>query len=191
MTGGIFLATLLIGVPISLVLMISAAAYIWLSGNQMLYGAFMQQLFSGIESYGLLAIPLFMLTGELMNAGGLTRRLIAMARVFVGGLSGGLAYINLVANMMMASIMGSAVAQMAVMSRVMVPEMEREGYDRAFAGALTAAGGLLSPIIPRRCCSSYSGCWRRSPSVTCSSPASFRASYSPAPSACAWPPWES
>ena len=148
MTGGIFLATLLIGVPISFVLMISAAAYIWLSGNQMLYGAFMQQLFSGIESYGLLAIPLFMLTGELMNAGGLTRRLIAMARVFVGGLSGGLAYINLVANMMMASIMGSAVAQMAVMSRVMVPEMEREGYDRAFAGALTAAGGLLSPIIP-------------------------------------------
>ena len=148
MTGGIFIAMLLIGVPISFVLMISAAVYIWLSGNQMLYGSFMQQLFSGIESYGLLAIPLFMLTGELMNAGGLTRRLVAMARVLVGGLSGGLAYINLVANMLMASIMGSAVAQIAVMSRVMVPEMEKEGYDRAFAAALTAAGGLLSPIIP-------------------------------------------
>ena len=148
MSGGIFLITLLAGVPISFVLMISAAAYVWLSGNQTLYGSFMQQLFSGIESYGLLAIPLFMLTGELMNAGGLTRRLIAMARVLVGGISGGLAYINLVANMLMASIMGSAVAQIAVMSRVMVPEMEKEGYDRAFAGALTAAGGLLSPIIP-------------------------------------------
>lgn len=148
MTGALFLVILLVGVPISFVLMISAAAYVWLSGNQMLYGSFMQQLFSGIESYGLLAIPLFMLTGELMNAGGLTRRLVAMARVLVGGLSGGLAYINLVANMLMASIMGSAVAQIAVMSRVMVPEMEKEGYDRAFAGALTAAGGLLSPIIP-------------------------------------------
>ena len=148
MTGGIFIAILLIGVPISFVLMISAAVYVWLSGNQMLYGSFMQQLFSGIESYGLLAIPLFMLTGELMNAGGLTRRLVAMARVLIGGVSGGLAYINLVANMLMASIMGSAVAQIAVMSRVMVPEMEKEGYDRAFASALTAAGGLLSPIIP-------------------------------------------
>lgn len=148
MSGGIFFVTLLAGVPISFVLMISAVAYVWLSGNQALYGSFMQQLFSGIESYGLLAIPLFMLTGELMNAGGLTRRLIAMARVLVGGVSGGLAYINLVANMLMASIMGSAVAQIAVMSRVMVPEMEKEGYDRSFAGALTAAGGLLSPIIP-------------------------------------------
>ena len=148
MSGGIFFVTLLAGVPISFVLMISAVAYVRLSGNQALYGSFMQQLFSGIESYGLLAIPLFMLTGELMNAGGLTRRLIAMARVLVGGVSGGLAYINLVANMLMASIMGSAVAQIAVMSRVMVPEMEKEGYDRSFAGALTAAGGLLSPIIP-------------------------------------------
>lgn len=148
MTGGFFVAILLIGVPISFVLAISAVLYVWLSGNHTLYGSYMQQLFSGIESYGLLAIPLFMLTGELMNAGGLTRRLVAMARVFVGGFRGGLAYINLVANMLMASIMGSAVAQIAVMSRVMVPEMEKEGYDRAFAGALTAAGGLLSPIIP-------------------------------------------
>ena len=148
MTGGLFIVILLAGVPISFVLTISAAVYVWLSGNPTLYGSFMQQLFSGIESYGLLAIPLFMLTGELMNAGGLTRRLVAMARVFIGGFAGGLAYINLVANMLMASIMGSAVAQIAVMSRVMVPEMEKEGYDRAFAGALTAAGGLLSPIIP-------------------------------------------
>ena len=139
---------LMAGVPISFVLAISAAVYVRLSGNETLYGSFMQQLFGGIEVYGLLAIPLFMLTGELMNAGGLTRRLVAMARVFVGGLGGGLAYINLLANMLMASIMGSAVAQIAVMSRVMVPEMEREGYDRAFAAALTAAGGLLSPIIP-------------------------------------------
>ena len=64
MTGGLFIAILLIGVPISFVLMISAAVYVWLSGNQTLYDSFMQQLFSGIESYGLLAIPLFMLPGE-------------------------------------------------------------------------------------------------------------------------------
>lgn len=148
MTGGLFLLLLTFGVPISFVLMIVAAAYIWLSDNQMLFSSYMQQLFAGVESYGLLAIPMFMLAGELMNAGGLTRRLVAMAGILVGGVRGGLAYVNVIANMMMASIMGSAVAQIAVMSRVMVPEMERQGYDRAFAGALTAAGGLMSPIIP-------------------------------------------
>jgi tripartite ATP-independent transporter DctM subunit len=105
-------------------------------------------MFGGIESYGLLAIPLFMLTGELMNEGGMTRRLINAARVFVGGFRGGLAYINLLANMFMAAIVGSAAAQIAVMSRAMVPAMEEEGYDRGFAAATTAAGGLLAPVIP-------------------------------------------
>ncbi|GIX12665.1 MAG: C4-dicarboxylate ABC transporter permease [Paracoccaceae bacterium] len=148
MTGAVFLALLLVGLPIGFVLMGTAVAYVYLTGNTTLYASFMQQLFAGLESYGLLAIPLFMLTGEVMNAGGLTRRLVAMASVLVGGLRGGLAYVNLLANVMMAAIMGSAVAQIAVMSRVMTPEMERRGYDRAFAAALTAAGGLLSPIIP-------------------------------------------
>lgn len=70
-----------------------------------------------------------------------------MARVFVGGFYGGLAYINLAANMMMASIMGSAVAQIAIMSKAMVPEMEKEGYNKPFSTAITAAGGLLSPLF--------------------------------------------
>ena len=79
---------------------------------------------------------------------GLTTRLINLARIFVGGFRGGLAYINLVTNMMMAAIMGSAVSQIAIMSRAMVPAMEKEGYDKSYAAAITAAGGLLSPIIP-------------------------------------------
>jgi tripartite ATP-independent transporter DctM subunit len=105
-------------------------------------------MFGGLENYGLLAIPLFMLTGELMNEGGMTRRLVALARVFVGGFRGGLAYINLLANMFMAAIIGSATAQIAVMSRAMVPAMKEEGYDEGFAAATTAAGGLLAPVIP-------------------------------------------
>lgn len=148
MTAIIFITLLLIGLPITYVLITSAISYIYMSGNTLLFTSLPQQLFGGIESYGLLAIPLFMLTGELMNEGGVTKRLIGMASIFVGSMRGGLAYINLIANMMMASIMGSAVAQIAVMSKVMVPEMERAGYDRAFSGALTAAAGLLSPIIP-------------------------------------------
>lgn len=148
MTALVFAFKLLIGVPVALVLAMTAIWYIWESGNTVLYDSFAQKMFSGLENYGLLAIPLFMLTGEMMNEGGMTRRLINAARVFVGGFRGGLAYINLLANMFMAAIIGSATAQIAVMARAMTPEMEREGYDTGFAAATTAAGGLLAPVIP-------------------------------------------
>lgn len=148
MTAAVFIVLLLLSVPIAYVLFGTALAYIEISGNEVLYQSFPQQLFSGIESYGLMAIPLFMLAGELMNRGGLIRRLIGLASIFVSGLRGGLAYINLLANMMMASIIGSATAQISIMTQAMVPEMERAGYRRDFSAATTAAGGLLSPIIP-------------------------------------------
>ena len=148
MTPVVFLATLLLSVPIAIVLALTAIWYIWESGNIVLFDSFAQKMFGGLENYGLLAIPLFMLTGELMNEGGMTKRLVALARIFVGGFRGGLAYINLLANMFMAAIVGSATAQIAVMSRAMAPAMEEEGYDRGFAAATTAAGGLLAPVIP-------------------------------------------
>ncbi|MCT4609691.1 MAG: TRAP transporter large permease [Pelagimonas sp.] len=148
MSVAVFLVALMISVPVALVLGITAIWYIYESGNVVLYDSFAQKMFGGLENYGLLAIPLFMLTGELMNEGGMTRRLVALARVFVGGFRGGLAYINLLANMFMAAIIGSATAQIAVMSRAMVPAMKEEGYDEGFAAATTAAGGLLAPVIP-------------------------------------------
>lgn len=148
MTPVVFAVKLLLGVPVALVLALTAIWYIWESDNTVLFDSFAQKMFSGLENYGLLAIPLFMLTGEMMNEGGMTRRLINAARVFVGGFRGGLAYINLLANMFMAAIIGSATAQIAVMARAMTPEMEGEGYDKGFAAATTAAGGLLAPVIP-------------------------------------------
>ena len=148
MTAAIFALLLVLGVPIAYVLLGTSLAYIELSGNDVLFQSFSQQLFSGIEAYGLMAIPLFMLAGEIMNRGGLIRRLIALSSICVSGLRGGLAYINLLANMMMASIIGSATAQISIMTQAMVPEMERAGYSRDFSAATTAAGGLLSPIIP-------------------------------------------
>ncbi len=148
MTFAVFLILLFCTVPIALVLALTALWYISTSGNTVLFDSYPQQLFGAIESYGLLAIPLFMLAGELMNEGGLTTRLINLARILVGGFRGGLAYINLVANMMMAAIMGSAASQIAIMSRAMVPAMEKEGYSGSYAAAITSAGGLLSPIIP-------------------------------------------
>jgi tripartite ATP-independent transporter DctM subunit len=143
-----FTSLLFLGLPIALVLAMTALFYIYLSGNTVLYLSFPQQFFAGLENYGLLAIPLFMIVGELMNEGGITRRLVALASVFVGHVRGGLAYINILANMFLASIVGSANAQVAVMAQVMVPEMEKQGYPRGFATATTCAGALLAPVIP-------------------------------------------
>jgi tripartite ATP-independent transporter DctM subunit len=147
-TGTAFALLLFIGAPIGIVLALSAIVYIVATGNVSLLGSYSLQLFSGINKYGLLAIPLFMIVGEIMNNGGITHRLVGMARAFVGTLRGGLVYINVIANMLMASILGSATAQIAIMSKVMVPEMTREGYSKEFAVATTAASGLLSPVIP-------------------------------------------
>lgn len=148
MIAVVFTSLLFLGLPIALVLGMTALAYIYMSGNTVLYLSFPQQFFASLENYGLLAIPLFMIVGELMNEGGITRRLVALASVFVGHVRGGLAYINILANMFLASIVGSANAQVAVMAQVMVPEMERKGYPRGFSTATTCAGALLAPVIP-------------------------------------------
>ncbi|WBU59933.1 TRAP transporter large permease [Paracoccus albus] len=148
MTGLSFLAMLVIGVPIAFALIAFAMIMIWASGNAILFQSFPQQFFGGLENYGLLALPLFILLGEFMNAGGIGRRLMNLAVALLGSVKGGLAYVNLVANMMMASILGSTVAQITIMSRVAVPEMERTGYPRDVSVAITAAGGMLAPIIP-------------------------------------------
>jgi tripartite ATP-independent transporter DctM subunit len=147
-TGIAFAVLLFIGAPIGIVLALSAAAYIFATNNQVLLGSYPIQMFGGVENYGLLAIPLFLILGEIMNGAGITTRLIGLARAFVGTVRGGLAYINVLANALMASILGSAAAQIAIMSRVIVPEMDREGYDRRFSVATTASAGLLAPIIP-------------------------------------------
>ncbi len=148
LTGVTFMVVMLVGVPIGLCLCIAGIAYIAASGNPLLFQSFPLQMFGGVDSYGLIAIPLFILIGEIMNAGGITRRIVDLAMAFVGSLKGGLAYVNILANMLVASILGSATAQVAIMSQIMVPEMEKKGYDKTFAAGLTAYGGMLGPIIP-------------------------------------------
>jgi len=143
-----FTMVLLVGVPIGLCLCLGAIVYIADSGNPLLFNNYPLQLFGGVDSYGLIAIPLFILIGEIMNAGGITQRIVQLAMAFVGSLRAGLAYVNVLANMMVASILGSATAQVAIMSQIMVPEMERKGYDKTFAAGLTAFSGMLGPIIP-------------------------------------------
>jgi tripartite ATP-independent transporter DctM subunit len=148
MAAAVFFVLLAIGVPIGIILCVAALTFILTSGNTVLLDSYALQLFNALNNFGLLAIPLFILIGELMNGAGITQRLVRLAAAFLGALKGGLAYINLVANMMVASILGSATAQIAMMAQVMVPEMEKEGYRRDFSTAVTAFGGLLGPIIP-------------------------------------------
>jgi C4-dicarboxylate transporter DctM subunit len=139
---------MLVGVPIGVCLCLAGIVYIVSRGDTVLFQSFPLQMFAGVDSYGLIAIPLFILIGEVMNSGGITRRLVELAMAFVGAVRGGLAYVNILANMMVASIVGSATAQVAIMSQVMVPEMERQGYDKTFAAGITVYGGMLGPIIP-------------------------------------------
>ncbi|MBJ2153712.1 TRAP transporter large permease subunit [Paracoccus sp. IB05] len=143
-----FTVLLLMGAPIAFLLVATTLILIIASGNGVLLTGFPQQLFAGIESYSLLTLPLFILLGELVGAGGNGHRLFALAAALIWPLRAGLAYINLLANLMMASVLGSTVAQLTVMSRLAVPEMERGGYPKDVSASVTAAGGLLAPVLP-------------------------------------------
>jgi C4-dicarboxylate transporter, DctM subunit len=147
-TGAAFTLFLMAGLPIGLVLCLSAVTYVALTRNTALLDSFLSQLFGGIDSYGLLALPLFILVGEFMNAGGITTRLLNMTAAMVGGLKGGLAYVNVLGNGLLSAILGSSTTQIAIMAQTIVPEMVRKGYDKNFAVALTVSAGLLGPIIP-------------------------------------------
>lgn len=147
-TTSAFMVLMLVGVPIGLCLCLAGIVFILASGNPLLFQTYPLQLFGGVDSYGLIAIPLFILIGEVMNGGGITQRIVQMATALIGALRGGLAYVNLLANMFVSSILGSATAQVAIMAQIMVPEMEKKGYDKTFAAGLTAYGGMLGPIIP-------------------------------------------
>ena len=144
----VFFGLLFAGLPIVGTILIGAVVFMATNDLAVLYDSIPIQFYGALEINSLLAIPLFLLVGEIMNKAGLTQRLIAVAEVLVGGTRGGLAYAILFTNAMAASILGSAVAQIGVMSKVMIPAMERAGYHRAFSGAVTVSAGLLGPIIP-------------------------------------------
>ncbi len=143
-----FCGVMLVGVPIGICLCLAGLAFIFSTGATGAVPIVPAQMFAGVDSYGLIAIPLFILIGEIMNSGGITRRLVDLSMAFVGSIKGGLAYVNILANALVSSIIGSATAQVAIMSQMMVPEMEKQGYDKTFAAGLTVYGGMLGPIIP-------------------------------------------
>ncbi|GLB60309.1 TRAP transporter large permease [Cytobacillus sp. NCCP-133] len=137
---------IILGLPVAFALGISSLVYLIIEGVNLSMVA--QSLVRGVDSFTLLAVPFFLLVGELMNSGGITNKIIAMARVMVGHFKGGLAQVNNVASIIFSGISGSATADTVALGSVLIPAMEKEGYDKKFSAAITAASSIVGPIIP-------------------------------------------
>ena len=138
---------LVIGVPIAYAIGTSGILYMLLSNPTFLL-TFPQRVWSGTESFIIIAMPLFMLTGELMNHSGLTRRLIDFSMLLVRPLRGGLGEVNVVASMIFGGISGSSVADTSALGSILIPDMVKKGYPKGFAAGITVASSTIGMIIP-------------------------------------------
>jgi len=144
--GGM-LSLLGIGMNMGLALALTGAAMSWVLGfwdTQLLA----QNLVAGVDSFPLLAVPFFILAGELMNAGGISQRIITMAQAWVGHIRGGLGFVAIGAAVLMASMSGSALADTAALATILLPMMRQQGYPLHTSAGLIGAGGIIAPIIP-------------------------------------------
>jgi tripartite ATP-independent transporter DctM subunit len=141
---GIFL---ILGIPIAYSLGLSSFLYFVIYHPELL-PILPQRLYSGMDSYAMIALPLFVLMGLLMNEGGITRRLIDFSLIFVGRLRGGLGAVNVLASMIFGGISGSSVSDTASIGAVLIPEMTKKGYTPQFASGITVASSTMGMIIP-------------------------------------------
>ncbi|AQS47976.1 MULTISPECIES: TRAP transporter large permease [Thioclava] len=144
----LFLVLILIGFPIFFALLAAPGAMLLLNGQERDFALLYRNLYNGMDSFPLLAIPFFMLAGEMMNSGGITRRLVEFSEAMMGHLRGGLAHVNILSSMLFAGLSGSAVADTSALGSMLIPAMEQQGYTRKFAAAITAASSVIGPIIP-------------------------------------------
>lgn len=143
----VLFASMAIGIPIAIALLVSGVALMWhldFFNTQLLA----QNLQAGFDSFPLLAVPFFILAGELMNVGGLSQRIIDMARAFVGHIPGGLGYVAVFASVLLASMSGSAIADTAALATILLPMMRQQNYPMDYSTGLLASGGIIGPIIP-------------------------------------------
>lgn len=144
---GSLLGAMALGMPIAFALLVCGVALMTFMGNfdaQILA----QRFVDGADNFPLLAVPFFLLAGEFMNAGGLSRRIVQMAMAWVGHFRGGLGYVAVIAAIIMASISGSAVADTAALAAILIPMMRQAGYNLNRSAGLIASGGIIAPIIP-------------------------------------------
>jgi TRAP-type transport system large permease protein len=143
----VLLAGMAIGMPIAHALVLTGVSLMWyldFFDTQLLA----QNLLAGFDSFPLLAVPFFILAGELMNAGGLSHRIIALARAFCGHVRGGLGFVAIFAAILLASMSGSAIADTAALATLLFPMMRHQKYPDGYSAGLIASGGIIAPIIP-------------------------------------------
>ncbi len=141
------MAAMVLGMPIALALLVCAVALMFASG-QVDTTIISQKVIEGADSFPLLAIPFFMLAGELMNAGGISKRIVNVALAWVGHIRGGLGLVAIFASVVMAAISGSAAADAAALGTLLIPMMRQAGYNVPRSAGLIAAGGVIAPVIP-------------------------------------------
>ena len=144
---GSLLAAMALGVPIAFSLLLCGAALMW-HMNMFDAQILAQNVIEGANSFPLLAVPFFMLSGAIMNAGGLSIRIINFAMALLGHVRGGLGYVTIVAAVIMASLSGSAIADAAALSALLLPMMVAAGHDKARSAGLIASAGIIAPVIP-------------------------------------------
>lgn len=144
----VFLVFLMLGLPVFFGLLAAPGILLWLNGQERDITLLYRNVYNGMDSFPLMAIPFFMLAGELMNKGGITMRLVEFSQALMGHLRGGLAHVNILSSMLFAGLSGSAVADTSALGSMLIPAMEKQGYTRRFAAAITAASSVIGPIIP-------------------------------------------
>ena len=137
---------MILGMPIAFSLGAICFAFFWIDGGSMT--SMPQRMFAALDSFPLLAVPAFILAGEVMNSGGLTKRIVEFSRLLVGHIAGGLGHVTVLANVIVSGISGSALAEAAGVGSVMIEAMKKQGFHAAFAGSLNAAASTIGPLIP-------------------------------------------
>ena len=144
----LFLLFLMIGLPVFFGLLAAPGLLLWLNDQQRDLALLYRNVYNGMDSFPLMAIPFFMLAGVLMNRGGITTRLVEFSQAMMGHFRGGLAHVNILSSMLFAGLSGSAVADTSALGSMLIPAMEKNGYSRKFSAAITAASSVIGPIIP-------------------------------------------
>lgn len=144
----VFLFVLFLGMGIAFALGVPALAYLLASGQSDLLPMIPQQIYSALSSFTLLSVPFFLLAGEIMSRTGITERLVDLCNLMVGRVRGGLAYVNIMVSTIFAGISGSAIADIMALGSLEIKTMEKQGYDKAYATALTVSSSIVGPIIP-------------------------------------------
>ncbi|WP_320171246.1 TRAP transporter large permease [Maridesulfovibrio sp.] len=144
----VFFTMLIFGLPLFASMLVTSISGFLYIGDFSLLRIMVQQFYGGMEPFSLLAIPYFILVGELMGSAGLTERLLRFAEALVGHLKGGLGYVTVVASIIFAGVNGSAAADASAVGSIMIPAMKKGGYPASYAAGLTAGSSLIGPIIP-------------------------------------------